>query len=140
MITEKVTDEQLKSWKESFEANSASLVANRRLGEEVDRYFTEKYSPEAFASERFIEVVRGNLMLNEFSREKLSAGTAPDIKAYRLGDVVVGIDIETGFFHVESAEIDKAARIYDDLFVFRGLDDADMKNYVLVGQYIDLTR
>ena len=29
------------------------------------------------------------------------------------------------------------AKIYDDLFVFRGLDEKDLENYFLVAQYIE---
>lgn len=53
-------------------------------------------------------------------------------------NIMVGIDLVTGYFHVESENMDKAEKVYNDLFVFRGLDEKDLENYFLVGQYIQL--
>lgn len=50
----------------------------------------------------------------------------------------MGIDLTTGEFHVESENIEKVIQIYDDLFAYRGLDAADLKNYFLVAEYIKL--
>lgn len=42
-------------------------------------------------------------------------------------------------FHVESEKTEKAVPIYDDLFMFRGLDCEDLKSFFLVAQYVKLT-
>ena len=77
-------------------------------------------------------------MENEHSREKLPQGLAPQIIAYKSKDssILVGIDLITGFFHIEGKDIKTVTDIYDDLFLFRGLDEKDLKNYFLVAQYI----
>ncbi len=77
-------------------------------------------------------------MKNESNREKLPQGAVPQIVAYKAKDssVLVGIDLVTGFFHIEGKDINRVAEIYDDLFLFRGLDETDIKNYFLVAQYI----
>ncbi len=51
---------------------------------------------------------------------------------------IEGIDTATGFFQVECEDIDKAAPIWDDIFIKRGLSADDIENYVLTGQYISL--
>lgn len=64
---------------------------------------------------------------------------SPVIICYLLNpEIYVGIELRTGFFHVESIHIDKCIPIYDDLFVRRGLDSDDLQNYVLAGQYLEL--
>ncbi len=52
--------------------------------------------------------------------------------------VYVGIDINSGFFSVESEPIDLSVPIYDDLFLKRGLDEEDLQNYFLVYEYVSL--
>ena len=70
---------------------------------------------------------------------KVAAGTANIICYLVDADVYVGIDLVTGFFHIESKHIEKCIPIYDDLYVKRGLDKSDLQNYVLVGQYMELS-
>ena len=48
----------------------------------------------------------------------------------------MGIDLVSGYFHVESPDRKEMERIYDDLFAFRGLDETDLQNYFLVAQYL----
>ena len=55
-----------------------------------------------------------------------------------VDDVYAGIDLSTGYFHVESENIEAMDKIYDALFVFRGLNAEDFDNYVIVGQYLEL--
>lgn len=45
--------------------------------------------------------------------------------------VFVGIDETTGFFTVEGSK-----KLYDELFVVRGLDDKDLQNYIMVAEYV----
>ena len=49
------------------------------------------------------------------------------------------MDLTTGFFQVESEDPAASARVYDDLFVYRGLDAADLENFFLVAQYVTLS-
>ena len=61
-------------------------------------------------------------------------------RCYEKNGVLLGIDLVSGEFFVESRNPEKAAALYDDLFVFRGLDESDLKNDVLVGQYLELKK
>lgn len=141
MITKKLTKKEIENFKKLFNENAAKLKPNRKSGEEVDKYFNEKYECVTINDKEFINAVKGNLLYlyNELYFDKLK-GKTPEIKCYNANGAFVGIDVVSGEFHVECADINKAAAIYDDLFVFRGLDEYDLKNYVLVGQYLTLKR
>ena len=137
MITTEPTAAQIRKWQQIFEKKAASLSANRKTGAEVDKYFRERYAPEIYHNTLFAEAVEFNAM-SEYNAEKLKNGETLNIVTYKVNDcdVLVGIDLTTGFFHIESENIDRAEEMYDDLFVFRGLDEFDLKNFVLVAQYI----
>ena len=49
--------------------------------------------------------------------------------------IFVGVDAATGYFYVEGSE-----ELWDELFVYRGLDELDLRNFALTGQYVDLCR
>lgn len=115
-----------------------TLRPNRKSGAEVDRYFREKYEHTTLESTEFKSVVRYNIMENEHSREKLPSGVQPDIRCYITSGVLVGIDLISGEFHIEAEDMGKAAGIYDDLFVYRGLDSADLDNFVITAEYVRL--
>ncbi len=139
MITKRPTNEQLKRWKALFEANRAKLAPNRKSGPEIDGYFRSQYGCEPVVSENFASVVEWNILHNEVFREKLS-GAKPEIRCYEKNGVLLGIDLISGEFFAESSEMEKAAVLTDDLFLFRGLDETDLKNFVLVGQYLELKK
>lgn len=116
------------------------MHANRKTGSEIDSYFRNKYSYQIFDNPEFKKVVELNIMENEYSRSKLPDKMNPTIHSYCVGNVLIGIDSVSGEFHVECEDIKKAAPIYDDLFVYRELDENDLKNYFLVAQYVILTQ
>ena len=141
MITQKATRRDVERWRRIYAQNRDRLTPNRISGTELERYFVEKYAPQPFPDADFLSVVEGNLLDNDVHREKLPAGAQPDVAAYRLpNDVLVGIDRTTGFFHVECADIRRAAAVWDDLFVRRGLDARDADNFVTTAQYLLLTQ
>ncbi|MEG0266008.1 MAG: hypothetical protein RR641_08525 [Erysipelotrichaceae bacterium] len=140
MITELVTEVELEKWKELFNLYASSMLPNRKTGKELDDYFQSKYDYQIVDSNSFKSVIKANVMENERFRGKGLKGTVPIIKTYSVGNVMIGIDIISGYFQVESEEIDKAISIYDDLFIYLGLDATDLKNFVLVGQYLELTQ
>lgn len=140
MITSEVTQEMIEEWKRIFDLHHSELSPNRKTGIEVDDYFRNKYIYQIFDSEEFKKIATLNVMENEHSRSKLPVGMKPDIHTYHVGDVLVGIDTLTGEFCVECEDIKKVISIYDDLFVYRGLDEKDLKNYFLVAQYVKLTQ
>lgn len=140
MITREVTTTVLEKWKEIFEDHAFSMAPNRKPGKELDIYFKSNYSFQTMKSDKIKQVLIANITTNEYLREKLPQGVAPQIQCYTVGNVRIGIDLVSGGFHIECEEIDEAIPIYDDLFVYRGLDEADLKNYVMVGQYVELTQ
>lgn len=140
MMTQKPTSEMLAEWKRIFDSCRSSMQPNRKTGIEVDRYFRSKYPCQVYDDPKFKEAVEFNIVENEHSRNKLKNGMKPDIRSYRIEDILVGIDLVSGEFFVESEDINKSIPIYDDLFVFRGLDEEDLKNCYLVAEYIRLTQ
>ena len=117
MLTSKPTVEMLQEWKQIYEQNRKNLTPNRKSGTELDKYFREKYNPTLFASDEFENVVKANILENELNKVKLPSGTAPEIVAYCLSnDIYVGMDLRSGFFHVESENTEQMAKVYDDLF------------------------
>lgn len=64
----------------------------------------------------------------------------PNIKSYKTGNALVGIDLSTGEFHIESENTEEVMPLHDDLFVYRGLDEEDLKNIFLVAEYVKLTQ
>jgi hypothetical protein len=130
----------IEEWKRIYDAHHSDLRPNRKTGKEVDRYFREKYPCQPLEHPEFRRMVALSIMENDFSKDKLPAGTFPDVQSYQTGNVLVGIDLSTGEFHVESEDIEDVIPVYDDLFVYRGLDADDLKNFFLVAEYVKLTR
>lgn len=139
MLTSEPTPDMINNWKKIYEDNKERLKPNRKSGSEVDSYFRNKYKPDSFDSEELREIVRENILQNQFNKDKLPQGKLPDIACYKVADgkVLVGIDLVTGFIQVESEDISEMEKIYDDLFVFRGLDEQDLTNYFLAAQYVE---
>ena len=81
-----------------------------------------------------------NITENDYFKNKLPKDTLPNIQSYQTGNVLVAIDLYTGEFHVESESIEEAISVHDDLFVFRGLDEEDLKNFFLVAEYVTLSQ
>lgn len=132
MITAQVTAEQLAEWRALTDRHRSDLTANRISGVELDRYFVRKYRPHAYSDARFVR------MLEASAREYGSR--APEIAGYVLcGEIYVGIDRRSGWFHVECADIARAVPVWDDLFLTRGLNADDLQNVVLTGQYLQLS-
>ena len=135
MITYEVDEKRLRFWKELYEKNANSLKPNRISGRELNIYFQKKYSAQNYDNVKFKEVVHLNSM--EYFHE--NAGNINDIVSYTLNsDIFVGIDLKTGFFHIESDNVRKSIPIFDDLFITRGLSVDELRNFVIVGQYLEL--
>ena len=140
MLTTKPTAEMIKEWQRIYKDYRECLFPNRKSGEQVNNYFIDKYKPVMFTSEKFKNVVLYNIIENAHNKEKLPLGSTPNIVTYKAGKILVGIDLVTGFFHIEGEDISIVSKIYDDLFLFRGLDEKDLDNYFLVAQFIQLQR
>ena len=138
MLTTKPTAKMIKEWLRVYSDYREQLFANNKTGEEVNAYFFAKYKPDTFTQAEFKKVVLYNIMENAHNKEKLPLGVSPNIATYKAGKILVGIDLVTGFFHAEGEDIAAVAEIYDDLFMYRGLDEKDLDNYFLVAQYVQL--
>lgn len=140
MLIKEPTPEMILEWKRIFEEFHSKLKPNRKSGNEVDQYFRKKYPHHLFENSKFCEVAALNILENDFFKNKLPEGTPLNIKTYKTGNVLVAIDLCTGEFHIESENIKEAIPIYDDLFVYRGLDEEDLKNFFLVAEYVTLSK
>lgn len=134
--TQRATPEMIRVWKKIYEEKHDLLAPNRKTGVELDKYLKAHYSVISINTKEANEVVVGNIMNNEPLKEKLPQGELPDAVTYYVGDdnVFIGIDLVTGYFCVEGSE-----KIYDELFVYRGLDERDLENIYLVAKYIKCT-
>ena len=139
MLTTEATQKMIEEWKQLFESHHANMHHNRKSGTEVDADFRRKYSYQVFDNAEFQQVCKFNIMENNFIQKKLSERFSTNIRSYLVDGVLVGIDLISGEFHVESEKTEKAVPIYDDLFMFRGLDCEDLKSFFLVAQYVKLT-
>lgn len=135
MITAPVTKAQLQQWKTLWQNHHAHMQPNRISGAQLDAYFREKYYPQVLENAEFSKVVCLNAM------EQQDCSVQPIIMTYQTQNgVLVGIDLSTGYFHVENDDIVAMAAIWDDLFVTRGLSAEDLQNYALIAQYILLKK
>jgi len=139
MLTTQPTAEMIAEWKRIFELHRFTLTPNRKSGSEVDRYFREKYEHRFFDDAAFREIASLNITENDYFSDKLPKGMLPDIQSYQTGNVLVAIDLCTGEFHIESENVEEVIPIHDDLFVYRGLDEQDLKNFFLVAEYVTLS-
>lgn len=152
MLREQATPGMVAEWKRTWENWRGRLAPNRRSGAELVSYLRERYPLREMPGECHIHAIRENVLQNDFSREKLAPGEAPRPLAFIVENtgagralyakrdardgvrpIFVGIDLATGEFQVEGS-----AALWDELFAFRGLDEADLKNPFLVAQYVAL--
>ena len=101
MLTTEPTQEMITEWKRIFEAHHTVMSPNRKLGVEVDFY-------KLFGNAEFRDMISAEIMGNDFKREKLPKGTCPDVKCYTVGNVLIGIDLNSGEFHIEGIILNSA--------------------------------
>jgi len=142
MLTREPTLHMIREWQRIFQENKDTLSPGRRSGEEVEAYFCEKYQPEKLLHPAFARIAEENLLQNDHSRNKLPPWRSPEISVYGMDhpSVLIAIDRVTGFFQIESSDTARMSEIYDDLFLFRGLDEQDLENCFLTAQYIQLSQ
>ena len=138
MLISEPTKEMIAEWQKLYNENRHGMKANRKTGIELDKYFCEKYDYQVWDDKNFEIVVMENILLNDYYKDKLGNNQAPFVKTYKVKDVYVGIDTESGYFQIESENMKLMEEIYDDLFLFRGLDECDLNNYFLVAEYVQI--
>ncbi|MFR4251259.1 MAG: hypothetical protein ACLUR9_05760 [Christensenellales bacterium] len=102
------------------------------------RYFRENYAYQRFEKAEALSATLLNFTQDDGDKKMRAEDAYANIRCYRVEDVLVAIDVCTGNFHVECETIEKAVPIYDDLFVYRGLDEEEIKNFFLAAEYITL--
>lgn len=127
------------------------LKPNRKSGQEIIDFLSEKYVISELHSNDASEAVRLNVTMNQPFVEKLPDGTIPQPKTFfvenqgngsvlyqNIDDVFksierifVGVDISSGFYMVEGCSM-----LWDELCAFQGLDESDIQNPFCVAEYI----
>lgn len=150
MLTTQATPEMVAEWKAIWKAHRHDLQPNRKSGAELIDYLQSHYDADEFRDPYADSIVSGNITDNPHSAAKLPEGMQPRPRTFRLrstqrnarlfaedpiykyhDSILVGIDEVTGEFHVELSVL-----LWDELFAFRGLDEADLANCYLVAEYL----
>ena len=145
MLMQEPTEEMMKEWQDIYNKNKDSLKPNKKDGLEIIKYLKESHSVIEIENKELENVVYDNIILNEFSNQKL-CGKNPIIRLFEVTDktlykkqekvykgikIIVAIELNTSYIFVEGSSY-----LYDELVAFTGLDDKDITNYFLVAQYI----
>lgn len=150
MLMQEVTPEMIEQWKLVFKEYKPKLKPNRKTALDMIGYLKNKYSLIEVKDEKWESVVVNNVLYNQCFAEKLPTGKQPTAVVFSVDNIGegkhlyenqdevfrgliihVGVELETGFFHVEGS-----SNLWDELFAFRGLDERDSDNFYLVAQYI----
>lgn len=157
MITQEVTPKMLDEWKQTFEQYKDLLRPNRKSGAEILAYLQSNYVLTEITDPQVLSVISDNVSMNPFDAEKLSSGQHPMPKAFYLENVgngrkfylsenrdapdvwggeitkiFIGVDLCSGFYLAEGSTM-----LWDELCAFRGVDEKDLKEFVIVAQYIN---
>lgn len=157
MVTREAPGAQLRTWKDAWLAYKDRITPNRKTGAQIVRYLQDKYVLEETFEHEACAVVEENVVRNEYNAEKLPPGEKPRPRAFFVKNtgagaalyqlaaqedagwdtdgIFVGVDTATGYFYVEGSQ-----ELWDELFVYRGLDALDLRNFALTGQFVDLCR
>ncbi|EKQ52787.1 MULTISPECIES: hypothetical protein [unclassified Clostridium] len=150
MLMQKATPEMVERWKEVWNDYKDKLRPNRKCGKEVVEYLKNKYFLEELHDDNVKQVVINNILYNKPYADRLSVDVEPSAvtfivknkdngkflyenqdEIFKGNNIFVGVELESGFFCVEGSSL-----LWDELYVFRGLDEKDIQNYFCVGEYI----
>ena len=155
MQTALPTKEDIAHWKEVFADYHTRLKPNRISGGQLRDYLTAHYPAFSVQDAKLDQVVSGNILANECYARALPQGVSPDPACYKLAregtalplyasqdavyagcDILVGIDLVSGYFFVEGS-----SALWDELYAQRGLSEDELSNYYCVAEYVScLTR
>jgi hypothetical protein len=114
------------------------LTPNRKSGAEVEKYLVSHWHGQPSEDPELVSKLTDTLTKeDEFSKMPTDPG-ALSIRVYQVGHVKVALEETTGAFLVSGDEIDEKAKIWDDLFLYRGLNEEDLSNPFLVGTYVKI--
>ena len=157
MITQKPTPEMLTEWKNIFEQYKDLLQPNRKSGTDLLEYLQSNYFLTEITDTNTLTIISENVSRNKIYAEKLPVGQLPLPKSFYLENIgnghkfylsenadhpdlwggeitkiFVGLDLSSGFYTVEGSTM-----LWDELRAFQGVDERDLKNYVVVADYIN---
>jgi hypothetical protein len=160
MITSMPGEKDFEKWKALWEQYREKLVPNRKSGEEILEYLEKNYVLTEIDGKEAFDTVYLSVKENNFLSERLPAGKEPVPKTFYLENsgagakfylpenrdsneiwggeierIFIGLDLVTGFFTVEGSSM-----LYDELVAFRGIDELDLKNYVITAQYVECAK
>lgn len=150
MLLQEATPEMVEGWKEVWQKYKSKLLPNRKSGREVVEYLKNKYLLEELHDGDAKQVVIDNILNNKQYADKLPRGAEPSAVMFVVKNkdngkllydnqddvfkginVFVGVELKSGFFYVEGSSL-----LWDELYVFQGLDEKDIQNYFCVAEYI----
>lgn len=153
MIVGPASVEQVKEWRRIHKEYAPRLLPNKKSGAQVVEYLKSKYLLKEIKESRFLKIVSGNVLENDFWCNKLEGsqphpicffleneGLGKEIYATREecwkdcseSPIFIGIDLTTGYIHIEGS-----TRLYDEIYAFQGVDKYDLANCVRVADYIE---
>ena len=154
MLTRKATRPLIALWKRTWIEYRDRLRPNRKTGAEVLAYLKANYPLNPIEDERAREVVIGNALELERLEHRLPEGVSPEAEAFIVENegagrvlyekqdetfqgipIFVGVERHTAYFHVEGSSL-----LWDALYAFRGLDEAELKNFYCVAEYVGCLR
>ncbi|MDF2505150.1 hypothetical protein [Clostridium sp.] len=150
MLIQEATPEMVERWKEVWNKYKDKLVPNRKSGKEFVKYLKNKYLLEELHGDNAKQVVINNVLYNKPYDDKLPMGAELSAitfivenqgngkflyenqdEVFKGNNIFVGVELESGFFCVEGSSL-----LWDELYVFQGLDENDIQNYFCVAEYI----
>ncbi|MGE5390688.1 MAG: hypothetical protein ACM3PE_06440 [Deltaproteobacteria bacterium] len=150
MLLQEPTPETVEEWKAIYIEYKTKLYPNRKTALEIIEYLKQKYPITEQTKEELKQVVVDNVILNKCYSNKIPNSKMPDAKVFYVENIgsgkrlyekqddvfkenkiIVGVELESAFFMVEGSSM-----LWDELFVFRGLDEDDLNNFYLVAEYI----
>lgn len=157
MITRKPTKKVLEEWNLIWKRYKDVLKPNRKSGAEVLSYLQSHYILTEIDDENALSCISESVKENEYLAEKLPEGASTIPRAFYLenagngrkfylpenkddtdvwGDIIskifVGVELSSGSYQVEGSTM-----LWDELCAFQGIDEKDLKNYVVVADYIN---
>ncbi len=151
MVTEEITEAKLSEMKAIFLSYRDRCIENRINGTALLQYLQMHYELREIKDKETLSVVSNNIMMNEIYFEKIPVGATIKPRAFyvvrcknvnknvllqneeekKTSRIFVGIDECTGYYLVEGS-----SWLHDELNAIRGLDKKDLRNFVIVAQYI----
>lgn len=150
MLMQEPTPEMVRSWKETYKTFRPGLKPNRKPIQDVIAYLKENYPVRERTEQNILQVVTENVTRNEYSAHKIPPGKPPLAQVFQIENtgtgknlyenqdeifkgctIIVGFELESGYFMVEGS-----SQLWDELFIYRGLDEDDLNNYYLVAEYV----